>query len=143
MPSQRQKEQCWVCFIMINLNPRRRPKSPHSCMEGKHNMTTKLVFVTYACTNTQSYSACLCVFVARTLLAGRGEFFTEKVKTWRGFSWKLLPITSLQQRSPTPLRRNWLPMQNLLQSKRGLFFNPTLIISSPKVLLRSTASLIF
>lgn len=90
-----------------------------------HGRYTQLDHQTGVCDTCKfqhsSYSICLCVFVARTLLAGRGEFFTEKVKTWRVFSWKLQPITSLQQRSPTPLRKNWLPMQNLLQSKRGLY----------------------
>lgn len=58
--SQQQRVLCWVCFSMINLNPRRRPKLPLSCMEGTHNVATKCVFVKHASSALQSsYSACV------------------------------------------------------------------------------------
>lgn len=77
--SQQQKVLCWVCFIMINLNPRRRPKLPLSCMEGMHNVTTKLVFVTHGNSSTPVIVLRMHVCVRSTDTAGwnKGVLYGE------------------------------------------------------------------
>lgn len=79
MHSQQQRVPCWVCFIMINLNPRRRQRLPLSCTEGTHSVTTTQVYVTHTSPPLiiLRMSACVCSTDAagwdKGILYGEGQ----------------------------------------------------------------------